>query len=138
MAQGRARGWRYLECRSSDADWPGSSPSLVFYGHALDLGAGEKCLFEKLEGSVRRGIRKAGAAGLRIQFENSLESVEDLLRIALPDAQAARIAAPAVAVFRQYPEAHAPARPGFHRHRLQGKQAGGGGGFFASRAAGAL
>ena len=38
--------------------------------------AGEKCLFEKLEGSVRRGIRKAGATGLRVRFENSLESVK--------------------------------------------------------------
>jgi hypothetical protein len=76
MAQGRARGWRYLECRSSDEDWPGSSPSLVFYGHQLDLGAGEKSLFEKLDGAVRRGIRKAEAAGLRIQFDNSMESVE--------------------------------------------------------------
>jgi len=76
MAQGRARGWRYLECRSSDEDWPGSSPSLVFYGHRLDLGAGEKSLFEELDGAVRRGIKKAGAAGLRVQFDNSMESVE--------------------------------------------------------------
>jgi hypothetical protein len=76
MARGRGRGWRYLECRSSDEDWPGSSPSLVFYGHQLDLEAGEKSLFEKLDGSVRRGIKKAQAAGLRIQFDNSLESVE--------------------------------------------------------------
>jgi CelD/BcsL family acetyltransferase involved in cellulose biosynthesis len=76
MAQGRARGWRYLECRSSDEDWPGSSPSLVFYGHGLDLGAGEESLYGKLDGSVRRGIKKAGAAGVAIQFESSKESVE--------------------------------------------------------------
>jgi len=76
MAKGRARGWRYLECRSSDEDWPGSSPSLVFYGHQLDLGGGEEALFKKLDGSVRRGIKKAGAAGLRIQLDNTLESVE--------------------------------------------------------------
>jgi CelD/BcsL family acetyltransferase involved in cellulose biosynthesis len=76
MAQGRARGWRYLECRSSDEDWPGSTPSLVFYGHELDLGAGEETLFKGLDSAVRRGIKKAVAAGLRIQFESSLEAVE--------------------------------------------------------------
>ena len=42
MVHGRVRGWRYLECRSSDEDWPGSSPSLVFYGHRLELGEGEE------------------------------------------------------------------------------------------------
>ena len=76
MARGRARGWRYLECRSSDEDWPGSSPSLVFYGHELELGAGEEALFKKLESPVRRGIKKAAAAGLGIQIESSMESVE--------------------------------------------------------------
>ena len=76
VARGRGRGWRYLECRSSDADWPGSSPSLVFYGHELDLRAGEESLLGKLEGAVRRGIKKAAAAGLRIQFEDSMESME--------------------------------------------------------------
>ena len=76
LAEGRRRGWRYLECRSSDEDWPGSSPSLVFYGHKLNLGAGEEALFENLEGSVRRGIRKAAAAGLRVEFDSSLESVK--------------------------------------------------------------
>lgn len=76
LAEGRARGWRYLECRSSDEDWPGSSPSLVFYGHELDLGAGREVLYNNLEGPVRRGIKKAGAAGLRIHIDGSLESVE--------------------------------------------------------------
>jgi hypothetical protein len=76
LAHGRKRGWRYLECRSSDQDWPGSSPSLVFYGHQLDLRPGEETLFANLESSMRRGIKKAAAAGLRIAFEDSLESAE--------------------------------------------------------------
>jgi hypothetical protein len=76
MEQGRARGWRYLECRSSDEDWPGSSPSLVFYGHQLELEAGEENLFKKLDSSVRRGIKKAGAAGVDIQFDSGKESVQ--------------------------------------------------------------
>jgi hypothetical protein len=75
MDQGRQRGWRYLECRSSDEDWPGGSPSLVFFGHHLDLACGEESLFKNLDGSLRRGIRKAEAAGLRIQFDDTLASV---------------------------------------------------------------
>ena len=75
MEEGRQRGWRYLECRSSDADWPGSSPSLVFLGHWLELGGGEEFLFKNLDGALRRGIRKAEAAGLRIQIDGTLESV---------------------------------------------------------------
>ena len=75
MAEGRARGWRYLECRSSDEDWQGSSPSLVFFGHQLDLECGEELLFKNLDGPMRRGIRKAEAAGLRIQIDDTLESV---------------------------------------------------------------
>jgi CelD/BcsL family acetyltransferase involved in cellulose biosynthesis len=75
MAEGRNRGWRYLECRSSDVDWLGSSPSLAFFGHVLDLGRGEELLFKNLDGSLRRGIRKAEAAGMRIQIDDTLESV---------------------------------------------------------------
>lgn len=76
LAEGRLRGWRYLECRSSDEDWPGSSPSLVYYGHELDLGVGGEVLYKNLEGPVRRGIKKAGATGLRLQFDGSVESVK--------------------------------------------------------------
>jgi CelD/BcsL family acetyltransferase involved in cellulose biosynthesis len=75
MAEGRQRGWKYLECRSSDEDWEGSTPSLAFFGHVLELGRGEDFLFKNLDGSLRRGIRKAEAAGLRIQIDDTLESV---------------------------------------------------------------
>jgi hypothetical protein len=81
MEQGRARGWRYLECRSSDEDWPGSSPSLIFYGHEVDLGAGGEEQFQSLEGATRRGVRKAEAAGLRVQIDNTPESVETYYRL---------------------------------------------------------
>jgi lipid II:glycine glycyltransferase (peptidoglycan interpeptide bridge formation enzyme) len=75
MARGRARGWRYLECRNSDADWTGSSPSLVFYGHALDLTIGEGALSNNLKAQVRRDIRKAEREGLKVQIDSTLESM---------------------------------------------------------------
>src|SRR3974390_726097 len=65
MAHGRARGWRYLECRSNDRRWSGASPALAFHGHVVELDGGEEQLFKRLEGAVRRGIRKAEKAGLQ-------------------------------------------------------------------------
>ena len=76
LEHGRERGWRYLECRGYDGSWPESSPSLAFLGHILDLDGDEKALFAKLDSSVRRGIRKAESAGLRVTIENSVEAVE--------------------------------------------------------------
>jgi lipid II:glycine glycyltransferase (peptidoglycan interpeptide bridge formation enzyme) len=64
-----------LECRCQDGEWKGSSPSLGFYGHALNLERGEDFLFKNLDGTMRRGIRKAEAAGLRIKIDDTAESV---------------------------------------------------------------
>jgi hypothetical protein len=73
---GRARGWRYLQCRHHDGSWAGSSPSLSFYGHVLDLSADEKALFAGMESTVRRGIRKAESGGVSVTMENSVEAVK--------------------------------------------------------------
>jgi CelD/BcsL family acetyltransferase involved in cellulose biosynthesis len=71
MEHGRGRGWRYLECRGNDSHWPGASPSLAFYGHVADLDREPAAMFQSLDSSVRRGIRKAeGTTGLRIEFGN--------------------------------------------------------------------
>jgi GNAT acetyltransferase-like protein len=75
MQRGQARTWRYLECRGSDYGWSSARPSLAFYGHAIDLGTGEKALFSALDGAVRRGIRKAQNARLQVEFCTNLESV---------------------------------------------------------------
>jgi lipid II:glycine glycyltransferase (peptidoglycan interpeptide bridge formation enzyme) len=64
-----------LECRSNDGDWTGASPSLSFYGHAVDLRNGEGALFKRCDAAVRRGIRKAEAAGLKIEFDHSADAM---------------------------------------------------------------
>jgi hypothetical protein len=38
----RRRNWHSLECRSNDSEWPGASPSLNYYGHAIDLRQGKR------------------------------------------------------------------------------------------------
>jgi hypothetical protein len=73
---GRGRNWKYLECRSPGKGWTGVTQSVSFFGHAIDLSPGADGLFKKLEGSIRRGIRKAEASGLQADFATSLESVK--------------------------------------------------------------
>src|ERR1700690_3235745 len=70
MEHGSKRGWKYLECRSNDSQWPGASPSLSFWDHIIDLERGPEALFKGLEGAVRRGIRKAEGTQLRVEFSN--------------------------------------------------------------------
>jgi hypothetical protein len=72
---GRGRGWRFLECRSTGCEWSEAQPSLAFYGHVLDLEPGPDALLKGLAGAVRRGIRKAEAAGLRIEFGAGLQQM---------------------------------------------------------------
>jgi Acetyltransferase (GNAT) domain len=74
------RAWRYLEIRDfpGSIDWfPGSVPSISFYGHTLELGSEAANLFEGMEGSVRRAIRKAEKTGLTVEFSNSLHAVRE-------------------------------------------------------------
>jgi CelD/BcsL family acetyltransferase involved in cellulose biosynthesis len=75
MDCGRQRGWKYLECRGDVSSWEGAAPSVSFYSHAIDLSIGEEKLFNGLESAVRRGVRKAGQAGVRISFDTGMESV---------------------------------------------------------------
>jgi lipid II:glycine glycyltransferase (peptidoglycan interpeptide bridge formation enzyme) len=77
MVEGRQRKWKYLECRSASDGWVGASPSLAFHGHVIDLTSGADDLFKRLDSPVRRGIRKAEAAGLQVDFSSSLEAVRN-------------------------------------------------------------
>jgi lipid II:glycine glycyltransferase (peptidoglycan interpeptide bridge formation enzyme) len=74
---GRARRWRYIEWRGGKCSLAGAAPSLEFYGHRLDLGVGERGLFERVGSSTRRAVRKAQAAGLTVRVSDSLEAVGD-------------------------------------------------------------
>jgi CelD/BcsL family acetyltransferase involved in cellulose biosynthesis len=72
---GRSRKWKYVEFRGG-RKWFGDVPASVsFYGHELDLMAGEARLFEQVDGSVRRGIRKAEKAGVTVEVAESLEAM---------------------------------------------------------------
>jgi hypothetical protein len=73
---GKMRGWKYLECRGGRKLFEGVPASLSFYGHSLNLAAGEEQLFGRLESSVRRAIRKAEKDGVVVDISQSLEAME--------------------------------------------------------------
>lgn len=77
MEHGRKRGWKYFECRSSSS-WNHQADaveSISFHGHVIALDRNEQTLVKQLEGGVRRGIKKAQASGLRVEFETSAEAM---------------------------------------------------------------
>jgi hypothetical protein len=76
LKYGRERRWSCLECRGGPVPTPQATPSLSFYGHVLYLSIGEPALFNNLDSAVRRGIRKAQAAGLVVQFSTGEEAMQ--------------------------------------------------------------
>jgi Acetyltransferase (GNAT) domain len=72
---GKSRGWKYLECRGGRELFGEVPASLSFYGHGLDLTAGEAGLYSRLESSVRRAIRKAEKSGVTVEILQSVEAV---------------------------------------------------------------
>lgn len=75
LGLGRARGWKYFECRGQGGVPEGARPALKFYGHELDLARPEEKLFAGLDAGVRRAIRKAQSEQLVIEIKTDLASV---------------------------------------------------------------
>lgn len=73
---GERRGWKSLECRGGRKFFNDVSAALSFYGHSLDLAASEGQLFERLESSVRRAIRKAENDGVTVEISQSLDAMK--------------------------------------------------------------
>lgn len=68
---GRDRRWKYVEFRALA---PGATPSVSFWGHALDLRRAEKDLFAGCGSSTKRAVRRAGQSGLEIEIAGSLDA----------------------------------------------------------------
>ena len=78
---GLDRGWKYLELRGGIDIWPDATPSTSFWGHRLELASGESTLFSRVNGSVRRAVRKAEQAGLSLDFSQSLDAMRIFYRL---------------------------------------------------------
>jgi CelD/BcsL family acetyltransferase involved in cellulose biosynthesis len=82
LEYGRNRKWKYLECRHRSDNWSGESvASVAFHGHVIELESGENALFKRLNGAVRRGIRKAENVGLRVDFSISVQAVREFFAL---------------------------------------------------------
>jgi hypothetical protein len=73
---GKSRGWKSLEIRGGQKFFGDASPSLSFSGHNLDLDLSVEQLFENLESSVRRAVRKAEKDEVQIEISPDLEAVK--------------------------------------------------------------
>ena len=77
VAFGKARGWKSIELRGGRNLFGAEvSASVSFYGHELELSGGEELLFEKMDGSVRRAVRKAEKDGVTVEILQSLEAMK--------------------------------------------------------------
>jgi Acetyltransferase (GNAT) domain len=82
VAFGKARRWKAIECRGGRKFFPAEVPaSLSFYGHVLELAGDGQALFEKMDGSVRRAVRKAEKDGVTVEFSQSPEAVRTFYRL---------------------------------------------------------
>jgi CelD/BcsL family acetyltransferase involved in cellulose biosynthesis len=82
MEYGRERKWRHLECRNVSQTWSANCvASVAFHGHVIELNDGEEALFKRLDGAVRRGIRKAEHEGLRVEFSDSRKAVGEFFAL---------------------------------------------------------
>lgn len=70
------RRWKTCELRGGRA-WTAPHPaSTSFYGHTLDLRAGEAALFAQTDSATRRAIRKAEKSGVVVEFSSDLDAVQ--------------------------------------------------------------
>jgi hypothetical protein len=81
LEYGAARKWRYFECRGGRQYMRDVPVSLGFYTHLLDLTQGVQRLWDGLEGSVRRAVRKAQEQGIQILVSRTLDSAREFYRL---------------------------------------------------------
>jgi hypothetical protein len=81
IAEGRRRGWRHLECRGGFEMLENVPSSMSFCAHTLDLTVGEEKILKRFEGRVRNAVRKAEAAGVKVEILQDLVSVKEFYRL---------------------------------------------------------
>jgi hypothetical protein len=76
---GEERAWKYLEARGPLRT---SAPtSEIFFGHTLELSKNEEKIFASFDPAVRRAIRKAEKAGVKVEISRSLEGVKEFYEL---------------------------------------------------------
>jgi hypothetical protein len=78
---GQKRGWKYLEGRGGKTFLPDAATSISFYGHNVELDSDEAKMFEKMDGSMRRAIRKAEKAKVTVEISQSESAMRDFFHL---------------------------------------------------------
>ncbi len=81
VAWGRERQWKYLECRGGREWLPEAPVAVSFWGHDLELARSEAGLFEDLESSTRRAIRKGEKSGVEVRVTQRTEDLREFYRL---------------------------------------------------------
>jgi hypothetical protein len=81
LGHAEVRGWRYLECRGGRALFRNAPASTAFHGHRLVLDGNPRSRFARMNGSVRRAVRKAEQGGLSIEFSQNIDAVRVFYRL---------------------------------------------------------
>lgn len=81
ISWGHHRNWRYFEFRSPNFSAPGGLKKIFYFTHEIELTSSVENLWKTLRDNNRRNIKKAMKKGLKVKFENSLESLREFYRL---------------------------------------------------------
>jgi hypothetical protein len=78
---GKGKNWKYIEMRGSGDFLNGAPSSSNYYRHILDLSRSEEQIFSNFRSSTKRNIKKAIREGVKVNIDNSLESIREFYRL---------------------------------------------------------
>lgn len=76
-----ARHWKHLEIRGGRIPPAPANPFQTYESHHLDLRQGTAAIYQNLEASVRRAIRKSESSGLEVTVERNLKAMDDFYQL---------------------------------------------------------
>jgi lipid II:glycine glycyltransferase (peptidoglycan interpeptide bridge formation enzyme) len=78
---GKQAGWKYVEIRGNEDSLQNLPPSSYYYGHILNLSQNEEQIFFNFRSSTKRNIKKAIREGVKVNIDNSLESIREFYHL---------------------------------------------------------
>lgn len=76
-----SRDWKHLEIRGDLIPPAGAKSFQTYDSHHLDLRQGTASIFQHLDPSVRRAIRKSESSGIQVTVERSQKAMEDFYQL---------------------------------------------------------
>jgi hypothetical protein len=80
IAFGKTRGWKYIEVRGG-RDSLGTPASIAFHGHQLEITTDESAMFDRMDASARKAVRKAEKDGVTVEIAQSIDALREFYRL---------------------------------------------------------